>query len=580
MASLTIYPPIVDSSMDAFIAGDNSSCRVYFSLSKFNVYEDFDNVHVSIKKQTTGTTVVKNAANVTIDGDTYYTATGIVLNVPKHSVEGQKNLYYIDIKNDLLQDGWVPGWIYCIQLRLSDATYSPDDGTQSSWLNAHGSDFSEWSTVCIIKATGEPTITIPAFNFKGNTSMVNPYIVDNLDFVGSYSNADDPSETLSNYRILLYKASDLTNCLEDSGVVYTKYTNQIWYTFHIEPMNNTEYTIILIYETLNGYTNTLVLKADARWQEGAETPFKIILAEDSSSIYNITPSQESDYGFIGLKVYDESDSLSSDTFIIRRASSKDNFTTWNDIKQITLNNEKVNEREVICDFTIESGVWYKYGIQTLADGTRGPLKVNPVPALREFEYTFLLGEENKQLRLQLNNNADSLKINVNDTITPTINGIYPYNSRYGKNYYKTFNTSGIISFNMDEYFATKEDVFKYVDIVGLYKDYNNSNGIDKYDYIYEKFFRDEVMKFLYDGKIKLYKSQTEGTMIVRLRNITLSPQQNLNRLFFSFTATVTEVAEYNQDNLLKYKLLNLESKIGDNIELTSIKNHTSHKEVI
>lgn len=581
MASLTIYPPIVESSMDAFIAGDNSSCRVYFSLSKFNVYSDFDNVQVSIKKQSTGTTIVKNASNVTIDGDTYYTATGIILNVPKHQVSGVENLYYVDIKSGLLEEGWVPGWICCLQLRLSAVAYSESDGTQSSWLNAHGGDFSEWSTVCIVKATGEPTITIPALQYEGNDDMTNPSIVDNLDFIGSYKNVDDPTENLHSYRILLYKASDINNLLEDTGICYPKARNQIEYTSHIEPLNNTNYLIFFMYETINGYQNTILLKPDVRYSVGEVIPFELILAENDGNIYNITAEQEADYGFVGIKVYDPNDTTSSLKFVIRRASSRDNFTTWTDIKRIELNNEKVNERDVICDFTIESGVWYKYGIQTItADGTRGPLKVNALPALREFEYTFLLGADNKQLRVSLNNNADSYKINTSEGITPTINGKFPYTGRYGDTYYKSFNISGLITFNMDEYFATKADVYKYSSIVTLFNEYNNEHDIDKYDFIYEKYFRDAVMNFLYDGKPKLYKSQTEGNMIIKLSGISLSPQQNLNRLVFSFTGTATEMAECNEENLKKYNLLNLESRIGDNIKLTSITNHTNHEEEI
>ena len=41
MASLTLYPPIVESSMPAFIAKKDAVCRVYFSLSQFNTRNHF-----------------------------------------------------------------------------------------------------------------------------------------------------------------------------------------------------------------------------------------------------------------------------------------------------------------------------------------------------------------------------------------------------------------------------------------------------------------------------------------------------------------------------------------------------------
>ena len=66
MASRVLYPCIVDSYMPAFKAG-NTSCRVYFSLSKFNGSSDFSSVHISVVKQNTGmnssTTSMPGTAN-------------------------------------------------------------------------------------------------------------------------------------------------------------------------------------------------------------------------------------------------------------------------------------------------------------------------------------------------------------------------------------------------------------------------------------------------------------------------------------------------------------------------------------
>jgi hypothetical protein len=58
-----------------------------------------------------------------------------------------------------------------------------------------------------------------------------------------------------------------------------------------------------------------------------------------------------------------------------------------------------------------------------------------------------------------------------------------------------------------------------------------------------------VEEFLNDGKYKLYKSPTEGTMIVTLINVTLSPNETLHRMIANFNATVYEVAEFTLKNL-------------------------------
>ena len=89
MASLTLYPPIVDSSMPAFIAKEKAVCRIYFSLSQFNTKNHFKNVQVSVVKQDSGLSVVNRE-----DG-AHYRATGVILNVPFYSAE-QKN--YITLK--------------------------------------------------------------------------------------------------------------------------------------------------------------------------------------------------------------------------------------------------------------------------------------------------------------------------------------------------------------------------------------------------------------------------------------------------------------------------------------------------
>ena len=60
------------------------------------------------------------------------------------------------------------------------------------------------------------------------------------------------------------------------------------------------------------------------------------------------------------------------------------------------------------------------------------------------------------------------------------------------------------------------------------------------------------MEFLIDGKPKLFKSPTEGNMILRLTDVNFTPNQSLSRLVYSFTASGNEIAEDNIKNHLKY----------------------------
>ena len=62
MATINLYPPMVDTYMPAFLIGSGDTvkdtCRVYFSLSLYNSANDIANVQVIISDQNTNTSVL------------------------------------------------------------------------------------------------------------------------------------------------------------------------------------------------------------------------------------------------------------------------------------------------------------------------------------------------------------------------------------------------------------------------------------------------------------------------------------------------------------------------------------------
>lgn len=70
----------------------------------------------------------------------------------------------------------------------------------------------------------------------------------------------------------------------------------------------------------------------------------------------------------------------------------------------------------------------------------------------------------------------------------------------------------------------------------------------------ERKFRDRVMEWLTDGKPKLFRSETEGNMIVVLSGVGFTPLRD-DRLVYTMSATLTEIAEYNLRNLRLYGLI-------------------------
>jgi len=65
----------------------------------------------------------------------------------------------------------------------------------------------------------------------------------------------------------------------------------------------------------------------------------------------------------------------------------------------------------------------------------------------------------------------------------------------------------------------------------------------------ERIFKTKVLEWLNDGNIKLFKSPSEGNYLIRLMNVSLSPEDRLGRMLHNFTAQAYEVEELTFENL-------------------------------
>lgn len=610
MASRELYPPIVDSYQPAFKPNYgqlNYSTRIYFRLSKFNSNASFKNVHVSIVKQDTNMNVVNLSDNT---ADKRYRATGIILNAPSDTIEENSDIHYVDIYNDDLATefeikteewnetektvdtktrkyrGWCPGWIYKIQIRLSNATYDGSIG-QNDWLNKNADSFSEWSTVCVIKAVGRIDYTLcindndPISTEYQNSSIQGQILKTNattVDIVGSFSRKEDPSELIKSYKFILYDNDD--NIIEDTGDIYAnQYQNNdnINYTLTSELQDGNSYKLAFIYTTINEYKDGFYKYdnvIDYRWIIQCEYASmnlprcELLIADnDVNGILRDVTSidKEEDEGRIAIKLYSKNNSKISTNFCIRRADSRDNFLTWRDVYICVCNQQTVNELPLFYDYTIESGVWYKYGVQEIdIKGHKDTLFVIPKPVMRNFNYSFILGKDNRQLRLQFNNTIPNFKYQVSESKQDPIGSKYTKVTRNAITKYRTFSLNGLISFWMDEdnLFTSKKELYYLPrkgsthgedDIVSLYDNYNLKNHIMQYDYIYEKDFRNKVLEFLQDGEPKLFKSPTEGNIIIRLMDVNCTPNQSTDRMIYNFSANAHEIDEANMINYTKYE---------------------------
>jgi len=260
MASSTLYPPTLNYSEPAFIVteGQNNVCKINFALSDFSTTSEeqsIKGIQVSVIRQSTGQNVVNKVDDQT---NKRYRKTGIILLSSSDIKQNTDGTYYIEIYDSDIQSGdesgWVAGWIYKVQLRLSLIdNYNPIDNpiSQSLWLTQQGNNFSEWSTFCTVKATSKPDITITSLK----TGIDNIITTSTLHFVGSYDN-NDVSENLYSYSLSLLQGTDI---IESSGLLYSNQygSGKFDYTFKHELIDKTEYSVILSYSTINKYTETL-----------------------------------------------------------------------------------------------------------------------------------------------------------------------------------------------------------------------------------------------------------------------------------------------------------------------------------
>lgn len=79
-----------------------------------------------------------------------------------------------------------------------------------------------------------------------------------------------------------------------------------------------------------------------------------------------------------------------------------------------------------------------------------------------------------------------------------------------------------------------------------------------YNLFAERTFKLHVLDWLNDGKLKLFKSPTEGNYVVRLMNNSLTPQDPLGRMLHTFSSTAYEAANNNMSSLVSAGIVDLD----------------------
>lgn len=662
----TLYPPLLDTFMPAFV--NTGEALVNFTVSPYNSSYDIQYLHVTLVNQKTN----KNAFN-TITNDTIPSGTVLINGVwiipfiesSYLNIDRSSNFYTLHIPPTLLKNDnnsnnatWLVQNYYKVQLRfdkyVGPSDFSITDAT-STYLSSKRAYFSEWSSVCLLKAIPEITLHFNNFTLEwdnyfaqGGTSTsisaFNPVRVPqylpgiipfagNLTFAGDMTDSGiDPqtkteyyrrdittssnNEFLYSYHITVVDEDE--NVLADSGTQFPsrseKTNNFYWLCDLTNSQTNQIYQVILDFVTSNQYTFTK--KFDFMLIEPSSLSFNPVFNFNETTLSANGKEEKvivtSEDGWVTLTI-SNSGILSSGYLFIKRASSLDNYQKWELIDcHYFEDGDGINH--TIIDKTIGSLVSYKYACQYLT--TRGNWSktfISNKVIYPDF-YDILLSRGDKQLAIRYNEQITSFTPVVNRVKIDTLGSKYPKFAENAKIRYKQFQLTGLLVAEADYNRKFLNDL-DYTDDMAAYdnniggkyiirndtikesywdENYQNidnqnvSNGTyttdislsdtkirqqkrdtqkntshDLYpteNWWWERKFREEAIKWLNDGEPKLYRSMTEGNIIVMIDGVSLTPNSQLGRRVWNFSATLYEIGDgYSLDELDElgiYKIVN------------------------
>lgn len=544
-----LYPPVIETYMPAFLV-DSNYCRVYFSISSFNSLPEINTEAVQV-------TVTNQNNSVSVLNRTTYPNEIKVTSLKIDSTRVTTDKYYIELKASDLEPEY--GYneetgeyetskfninqYYKVQIRFTAAGVdTPDIQGLDSWLYQNQSQFSEWSTVCLIRGISTPILTLKGLEIEADTNI---WSQSDVDIIGTLSFADAAeTETLYSYEIKLF---DSTGALVlESGDLYSNsYSNinEINYTLKYTLQSGEDYSLQLKYVTKSQYSQTITYNLQV------ETGTADVLDATISGL------EEPENGRLGINILGTAADFTG-TITIRRASSRTNFTVWEDIHTFTIANEPLNY--TWYDYTVESGVWYKYYAQRRdSSGGRG-VALELDTALMVLLDDIFLNADGKQLCIRFNPKVNSFKRTISEGKTETLGSKYPFVTRNGYMNYKQFPLEGTITYfmNKDEIFVSEDEIYGNEELASLYKDFNKIKKIPRErDIILEKEFRDKVMNFLYENNVKLFRSPTEGNMLIKLMEINFTPEAALGRRIYSFSCTAVEMDDFTIENCLYHNVI-------------------------
>ena len=423
----------------------------------------------------------------------------------------------------------------------------------------NGGSVGYYSTVAIAKYTEPPTIEIK--NLIKHS--LNKHI---YNYIGEYK-TKDITEKMYSCRFKVYDQNK--NIIADTGeIIHNSLNDEVpkvevdgrWYRA------SEQFDLIQELDAGKNYYIQFLVKTIGLMELDTGL-YQIVQGEPIPPLREHTivvdASLNYDNGYIGINMKHFNNSLMTGKYVLSRASSKDNFKSWNEIMRFTLNRE--TKKEIWKDFTIEQGVQYKYAVFMVDKDNRYSTKSVSNIVLADFEDMFLF-DGDRQLKIRFDPNVSSFKNTILESKTDTIGGKHPYIFRNGHVNYKEFAVSGLLSHltDTDGYFEVALAQTKYNDNTLAYGAGLYNTQLNAENFAMERDFKLEALDWLTNGKPKLFRSPAEGNYIIRLTDVSLSPVDSLGRMLHSFSGTAYEIKEYTHKNLIETGLIKDNLLIGIN----------------
>lgn len=427
-----------------------------------------------------------------------------------------------------------------------------------------------YSPVGVLKKTTTPTVSIPALenNYFSNYAFTGVYSQENKDETEKiYSYCFELTD--SNNKIIRSSGECIHNSEND---IATNYSEDSW-KLDIELQRDTLYYMTYKITTMNGLE--------------CSSPKYIVMSQDSIDInlnIKLKSKLDSENGCVELILLPEehvNNALITGSFILVRASNKNNFQSWEEIYKFSYTNVLTtvnNPKRIWNDYTVEQGEEYLYAIQAYnsynlfsnkLSAVNGKIKVDFVDA-------FLCDGKN-QLKIQFNPKISNLKNNILETKMDTLGSQYPFIFRNGYTHYKEFSISGLISLLSDkdgkfsDIFISEQEHNRKYSPAKTEKIYDLRSNVSAENIYNERQFKLQVLEWLNNGKPKIFRSPTEGNYIVRIMNVSLSPMDQLSRMLHSFQCTAYEIADWNFQNLSNLNLIESFSENSINLKIMQFK---------